>query len=234
MKRLVYAFARPGSKRQFTDQPFALSAGPAVGEGAMNLRTSGLIAAFALAGLLVTEAANAQVIIMTSRPGGDTIDWRQINVVSGSNNPFPTPLPFESFNGIQGTAGRKGDLLYLWRQCCCANDGTYDGNFNQGDYLILSGTPAQIILNFKTPVKSVGAQVASNQYGSYVAQIQAFNNKRLLGTFTENGNLTTLADGSAIFLGIQDTIAEITDIVYTVTNNGSQGTVVIDRVSVSQ
>jgi hypothetical protein len=199
----------------------------------MNLRISGLIAAFALAGLLVAEAANAQVSIMTSRPNGSGgIYWRQINVIP--NNPFPTPLPFESFDGIGGKAGQKGDLLNLLRQCCCANDGIYDGNFNPRDYLISSGTPAQIILSFATPVKSVGAKIATNTFGPYVAKIQAYKNKQLLGTFTENGNLTSQADGSAIFLGVQDTNAEITDIVYTATINGSPTTVVINRVSVSQ
>lgn len=98
----------------------------------------------------------------------------------------------------------------------------------------MSGTPSRITITFKTPLKSVGAQVASNEYGPHVAQIQALNHNEVLGTFTESGNSTDLADGSAIFLGVQDTKAEITQIVYTVTNNnGSPGTVVINCLSIS-
>jgi hypothetical protein len=198
----------------------------------MNARTLTLATAVAL---MVTEAANAQITIVTSRPGGDAIDWGQLNVYP--NNPFQTPQPFQSFGGINGKIDQEG-TTYTWMQCCSPRfGGTYDGNFAQGDWLIITFStpgPPQIALSFKEPLRSVGAQIAGNNYGPYTAQIKAFNHNKPLGSFTENGNLTTLADNSAIFLGVQSTQANITDVIFTVTMGGASETVVINQVEVSQ
>src|SRR5262249_32538144 len=61
---------------------------------------------------------------------------------------------------------------------------------------------------------------------SFTAQIQAFHGNQLLGTFSENGPLTTSADNSAIFLGVADTAAEITSVVYSI--NGAGGSIAIN------
>jgi hypothetical protein len=51
----------------------------------------------------------------------------------------------------------------------------------------------------------------------FTAEIQAFHHGDLLGTFTEEGTVTTSNDNSAIFLGVTDTKKTITRIVYSLT-----------------
>jgi hypothetical protein len=122
------------------------------------------------------------------------------------------------------------------QQCCAWISGTYDGNFAGGDILVTAGSTIGITLRFEKPVKTVGTQLGSNTFGSFTAKIQAFNKRRLLSTFTEIGATTTSADNSAIFLDVTDTKAEITSVVYTVTDsvgNPERG-FAINQLSVSQ
>jgi hypothetical protein len=89
-----------------------------------------------------------------------------------------------------------------------------------------------LTLNFDTPVSTVGAQIDNNIYGVFTAEIQAFYNNVLLGTFTESGSVTTSNDNSAIFLGVAG--KKITSIVYSITETpqGSLTDFAINQVSI--
>ena len=51
----------------------------------------------------------------------------------------------------------------------------------------------------------------------------------------ENGNTLASLDNTAIFLGVMDTKAEITDVIYSVTDpNGLRAGIFINQVAVSQ
>jgi hypothetical protein len=142
--------------------------------------------------------ARSSVVEITARPTGDTIQWGQLNFAPLT--PFPTPQPFTSYGGVDGTieAGQDGDA-FISEQCCPGNT---EANFAIGDLLFVNNTPSRLTLSFKDPLKSVGTQIGQTSYGSFTAQIQAFDHKKLLGTFSENGVVTDLADNSAIFLGV--------------------------------
>ena len=87
----------------------------------------------------------------------------------------------------------------------------------------------------KKPLKAIGTQLQANELADFVAQVQAFNHNKLLGTFqaNSNGNLSA-ADGSAIFLGVASGSANITSIVYTVTINGFSHGFAINKVTLTQ
>jgi hypothetical protein len=186
-----------------------------------------------LASALISPA-HGQVTQVTSRPGGDTVVWCQLNFPPGAT--FPTPVHFASYGGIEGKAiVDKEGSGELQEQCCAGINGLFDGNFSPGDMLFLTTSSAPLAISFEKPVKSVGAQIGFNTYGPFIAQIQAYDHNRLLGSFNETGNETSSADNSAIFLGVADAKAEITKVVYTVTNStGTPGVFAINQANVSQ
>jgi hypothetical protein len=58
-------------------------------------------------------------------------------------------------------------------------------NHQYGDWLIAGG--GDVIISFQHPVRLVGTQLTNNYGGPFIAEVQAFNNNKLLATFTENG-----------------------------------------------
>jgi hypothetical protein len=184
---------------------------------------------------VISQAARAQLIEVTARPAGDIVNWGQLNVSPGTT--ISTPQPFTSYGGIDGSAtvDQNGNAT-IQEQCCRGLEGLWDGNFAPGDLLFdTSNTAVRLTLSFKKPVKSVGTQIGANTFGSFIAQIQAFDHSKLLGTFRENGYETSLAYNSAIFLGVMATTANITSVIYTVTNGtGSPEGFAINQVTISQ
>jgi hypothetical protein len=158
---------------------------------------------------------------LTSRPAtGDIINWGQIAPPTPST--FTTPQEFTSTSGITGTATLAEDGNgAIYEQCCVGIDGTFDGNFAPGDLLFYTEKSGPLTMKFDTALSTVGAQISANTYGAFTAEIRAFDGNRYLGMFMENGELTTNADNSNIFLGVSDTVEGITSIVYSLT--ASQG-----------
>jgi hypothetical protein len=191
------------------------------------------LAALVIASALLAQEARAQVVGVVSRPSGDTVNWGQLNLAPGTD--FPTPERFTSFGGIDGEATVDKNGVALIQEQCCPS-GNWDGNFNQGDILFdTSNSAVKLTLAFKKPLKAIGTQIQANELADFVAQVQAFDHNKLLGTFQENsnGNLSA-ADGSAIFLGVASGSANITSIVYTVTINGSSHGFAINKVTLTQ
>jgi len=107
----------------------------------------------------------------------------------------------------------------------CAYDGWY-GNFAPGDNLLYTGAAfsvgsGPITLGFSSAVSGGGLQIMTDAGGAFTATIDAYNGATLLGTFTESGVATNLADNSAIFIGINDlTGPDITSLVIGVNGTG--------------
>lgn len=157
--------------------------------------------------LLSTSAANANVVLITNlndlRANIPPLDWGQLGP------PFTqVPQQFQSDIGgvflVDGTfAGGPGERL---------DEGTgWVGNFTLGDHLLWTNANGPLVLDFGR-VQGVGLQIETNSYGPFTAQIKAFNGNTLLGTFLENGNSQPTEDGSAIFIGVKDSIIDITSI----------------------
>lgn len=166
--------------------------------------------AFLFVLLVAVAAANASVVLITDRNAMNAnfwLDW-------GFQGPPFTQIPqFFSFpNGegqIQGMfatgPGERRDEGNGW-----------NGNFTVGDQLGWTNANGPLTFFFPNGAQGAGAQIEPNSYGPFTAQIQAFHNDTLLGTFLENGNSQPTEDGSAIFIGIKDQIDEVTSIVFSI------------------
>jgi hypothetical protein len=180
-----------------------------------------VICVYIFASAALFHPARAGLTELTSRPAtGDIINWGQIAPPTPST--FTTPHVFTSTSGITGTATLADDGNgSIYEQCCVGIEGTFDGNFAPGDLLFYTEKSGPLTLKFDHAVSTVGAQISANTYGAFTAEIQTFDGSRYLGMYTENGEVTTSADNSTIFLGVSDTMEGITSIVYSLTE--SQG-----------
>jgi len=171
-----------------------------------------------------------------------------LNVLPSFQQPISGPQRFESYlDGIRGSIGEKGSPLFVEKQF--SNNGHYGNDaitadFAPGDWVLASAgfnsinasPPPRILISFQQPVHFVGTQLGRpNVAGSFTASVQAFNKNTLIGTFSRNGFTTASGDNSAIFLGVMDTEAVITDAIYTATDpTGKPVGIMINQVSVIQ
>ncbi len=98
-------------------------------------------------------------------------------------------------------------------------------NFSDGDFILFTGfqpttfptvgNEGPITINFDTPVKGAGTQIAVDDTFQFEAFISAFDNENnLLGTFSTNGTSSLALDNSAVFLGIKSDIPEIYKLIF--------------------
>jgi hypothetical protein len=205
--------------------------------------------------MATVTVAHAQVTGVTMRPSvnpdssanNDAVDYGQFNIPAGQGNgtPLALPQPLESFGGIQGQIGERGDQYLLNRQCCQPNlGGGFTANFGIGDWLLYPDPhvvqqqqPPHVTVSFPKGVSLVGAQLVQySEGGVFTGKIQVFDRSgRLLATFSESGNNFQTADNSAIFLGMASTTPNIARVVYTTTDPAGHPTLpVINFLSVRQ
>jgi PEP-CTERM motif len=180
-------------------------------------RTSSLFAyagAILSATIMIAATPAAALTLLTTRPAvGDTVDWGQLGPVGAT---ITTPTSFSSAGGITGTLDLATNSGSVNQQ----NNG-WSGNFAPGDILVWTagaGGAGPLTLSFNSPLSSVGAQIQADFFGGFTAEIDAYDGGSLLGSFTEGGNSNSNNDNSAIFLGVADSAADITRIVYSVTS----------------
>ncbi|NEQ71960.1 MAG: PEP-CTERM sorting domain-containing protein [Okeania sp. SIO2C9] len=98
-------------------------------------------------------------------------------------------------------------------------------NFADGDLILFTGfNPATfpavgnagpITINFDSPVKGAGTQIAVDDTLQFEAFISAFDKENnLLGAFSTNGTSSLVLDNSAVFLGVKSDIPEISKLVF--------------------
>ncbi len=147
----------------------------------------------------------------------DSANWGQLG---SAGTAVSSPFSLTSANGLDIIETFSGSGL-LGQQGSGVND--FLGNFSPGDNLILVRADSLTLL-FSQGISSVGAQIASNFYGTFTGTITAYDGATLLGSYTENGNSTNSNDGTAIFLGFADLSApDITSVVFTYTAGAPQG-----------
>jgi hypothetical protein len=142
--------------------------------------------------LLVSAAVLRADSLITSRPtnGTDSINWSQLG---SSFTSITSPFDFTTTDSVSGTgsyASGNGEV----RQ----EENGWMGNFNPGDYVNWTTGSGALTLNFSEGYTQIGAQIQSDSYGFFTAQICDSN-----GCFTEQGNSTGSNDGSAIYIGIE-------------------------------
>lgn len=171
-----------------------------------------LAVAVAFAAIVTGGSAQATLVEVFSRPAtGDVVDWGQLGTPTLA---ITSPQNFTSAGGTTGSVNLNGTGL-LVQQCCIGISGTFDGNFAPGDKVLVTGKGNALTVNFNTPVQTVGAQIQDNRIGDlFTAVIFAFNGNVLLGTFARSGFSGDVGDNSNIFLGVQDSVADITSVTY--------------------
>jgi hypothetical protein len=185
----------------------------------------------ALAALALTAgSASATLTLVTNRGdlgADDYIDWQTfipsgdgyIDGVGGGNTHSGNSF---SVYGILGhpeypvQVRRDADDLHWEYQ----HDYLPGDAFARGSY---GSTPTleggNLTLDFLSPVSAVGSQVQSRVGTEFTVQIDAFAGSNLLGTFYLDGVRKGLVDGSAPFVGVSSSSANITRVVYRVTND---------------
>ncbi len=136
----------------------------------------------------------------------DSLDW---SVLGSEYAAVPDGTSGVSVLGNQVTVNfAPGGSGHVFRQ-----GSSWMGNFSPGTYLLYNGNFGPDTLTFSDPISAIVFQIQSDYMGDFSSQIRAYNGATLLGTFVVNGVSNGNADGSAVFLGVQDTEAEITSII---------------------
>ena len=174
-----------------------------------GLRTAA-IAAFALAATVATSAS-ATVFGITNVGAiagpTDSIDWSQLGATFTS---VTSPVVVTSGGGASVTVSSAGGDLQRRDQ----GDG-WSGNFAPGTALLWDdGVGPDITLTFANPVAAVGAKIQADFFGPFTAQIVG-SNGAVLGSFDEDGVASSAADDSTIFIGLQSTAIDISQIQFT-------------------
>jgi hypothetical protein len=183
-------------------------------------RLMGVMAVLTLA-VGAVQRASAGVTLVTSATAlaaDDSIGWGQLGPDS---TVLPSSIVVTSASGL-GARVITDDPTGLIR----VNEGdSWTGNFTVGDQLInnnqFSFSPLRIA--FASPISGAGAQIQLDAAGPFTATIEAFSGTTHLGTFSEDGFSTSLENGAAIFIGVLDTTAEITSIVFGIDNSPAFG-----------
>ena len=173
--------------------------------------------------LALAAPAGATLVQVTSRAllgGNDLIDWSQLGPDFSS---IPSPTTVFSNNSLSVTALHSGSLAQRRTQSGASS--SWDGNFTPGDAVYWNMSAPSLELDFATPVAGAGAQLqgllSGTGYGAFTGQIDVYDaSNALLGTFTLAGNSNGNADGSAIFLGVTSSAADIAKVVFSATGTG--------------
>jgi hypothetical protein len=185
-----------------------------------------------LAALAVVLPAQAQVVLVTTRPGiggNDFLDWGSLGP---SGTVVPNPLIAQTNNGMSVTVADAFGLTMERRDQPIG----WGGNFSPGEELLWTqGNNGPMTLIFDSLIVAAGANIQANFYGLFGARLEAFDGGgNSLGAVTRNGNSTADNDGSAIFIGIADAngLATIKKIVFSLdyANFGTTGDFAINRV----
>ena len=166
-----------------------------------------------LAVLVAFSTSHADYSQLVDRLGlNDYIDWASVVAAGSEQSPiYPT-----SNNGVGATVAleQNGTLYGL------VQGTTWTGNFNDGENLLYNGgsfgRAGAIEVEFPSPIYGGGANIqAGGTFGSFTASVSAMgwstetDSYYLLATFSITGNSNGNGDGSAPFIGIVSSQADI-------------------------
>jgi hypothetical protein len=144
----------------------------------------------------------------------DTIDWSVLGApFTTVSNPFSI---LSTGGGVTTTVSQPGGGDFERR-----NEGFvggWDGIFTPGQALLWNqDNTNELTMVFSVPLFAVGADIQSDGFGPFTANIEAFGaGNVLLGTFSVTGNNTGGSTGTAPFLGVISSAADITSIRYSI------------------
>src|SRR5215472_10794278 len=181
-------------------------------------KLSGL-AAIVFFAIGATEAGAALTIWNgITPPPNDTTLW---NGLGGDGAAIPKNFSATSAGGVavSGSFGETGGLVAI--ECPASPSCSWTGGapFTTGEHLIWAfdnkantGT-GPLTLGLGKAVLAGGLDIQADAPGAFTAQVQAFNGGTLLGTESLTGD----AAGDPVFIGAQDTVADITSLAFDLT-----------------
>src|SRR5579875_1245390 len=172
------------------------------------------------------------VLLRSTLNGNDSIDWGQLGP---DQTDVTAPLNVHTSLGAADQVTNGSQVFSSIQQ-----GNTWGGNFTAGDNLLFccnfSGTPSggPYTITFASPIRAVGAQFQSLDFGAFTATITAFGaGNTNFGSVTEIGASNDNADGSAIFLGVQSSATDILAIQLNVTFSASPDPFAINTLSIN-
>ncbi len=160
-------------------------------------------AAFTLGIAAVPAHAQTQATDRTGISGGSVIDWNQTGA-EGAQVASPTTITDTA--GDSATVSNDAGNSFLRLN----QSSGWSGDFAPNDALLWNQGNGPITFSFASGVSGLGTQIEADNYGSFTAQLQTFDqNGALLSTFSTDGTTTSHADNSAVFLGVMDPTADI-------------------------
>ncbi len=167
-----------------------------------------------------SKAGLIQVFGRSQLGGNDRIDWGSL----GSNgDPLSNPCQVLSEGGLGVSVSKptsSGDFQLLVQGA----PGGWGGNFSPGDTVLWTNTypnpaPCAITLAFDGPVSGVGMNIQqANALATFTGEMAAFDSTgTFLGSVSATGASNANGDGSAVFLGLASTEANIQRVVFYLT-----------------
>lgn len=183
----------------------------------MVLRVGKILGIAALVVVIVAGLLPLQAQALTfyssrgSMPSNDFVDWSAFgaqydSVPNGSTTPsvnFAVPV----------SVSAPSNSITLRVQ-----SSNFNGNFAAGDYLLWTVFNNEYLdVAFGSPVYAAGAQIQQSYYGDFTGTVEAFDALyNSLGSFNWPGNSNDDNDNSAIFLGVYDSLGQISLIRFSV------------------
>ena len=153
------------------------------------------------------------LLAVTGALANDTVDWGQLGP---SFTLLTTPETWTSTStAYSGEIGITGSTIGTQNMERLDQSNGWSGNFTPGDHLVwneggFQQTGIDIGVLFFSGVFGGGAQIQADFFGPFVATLTAFDTVgNVIGVVTMNGNSTSAADGSAIFIGFHNNLANV-------------------------
>jgi hypothetical protein len=165
--------------------------------------------------LAATSSLQAQILFVGSSAAlgaNDSVVWSQLAPLF---TVFGSGTPYSSSKGLAITVSSgTGGVLEVVQQ-----GNGWAGNFSPGEFLLFNQQDGDISISFSHGIYGGGAQVSSDNYGSFTGTISAYGaSDNLLGSFVFNGISSGAGDGSAVFAGILSSTPDIYDITFSAPN----------------
>jgi hypothetical protein len=165
--------------------------------------------------------AGAGVLSLWDGTGAnDSTSW---SALGPDGTVIPQSFAATSTDGVAISGSFAGNSGLVAIQCPTAPSCSWTGNFAAGDHLVWTFDgpnnigSAPLTLGFGTAVLAGGAEIQADFLGVFTARVEAFGLSGPLG-----GPFTVMSDaaGDPVFIGVQDTSAEITSLVFDLTLTG--------------
>jgi hypothetical protein len=175
---------------------------------------SAIAASLITFGVMLPKPAQAinWVTDRTALGANDYIDW---GTLGSSSTPVANPSPVTSNLGSNATISQANvSNMEILQQGV-----GWAGNFAPNDFVLWTNgnRNGPLTISFANPVFGAGAQIQTNNYGNFTVNLTAYDGSdNVLGNFTSVGNSTANADNPAIFIGVNDNVASISKLIFSV------------------